>query len=109
VARRFHSFAEFWPFYLSEHRQPLCRGLHYFGTATSLVLAVIAALTRHFALIAAAPVFGYGCSWIGHFFVEKNRPATFQYPFYSFAGDFVMLGKMLRGKIDADLAALDNA
>jgi hypothetical protein len=77
----------------------LCRALHFFGTLTGVIIAVYAVLTMHPLWLLAAPVAGYGASWIGHFFVEKNRPATFTYPLWSFRGDFKMLGLMLRGRL----------
>jgi hypothetical protein len=96
---RLSSFRDFWPYYVGEHQRPLTRGLHYAGT-TGVILSVAAALaTRRWGLLALAPLFGYGFAWAGHFFIEKNRPATFKYPLYSLAADFVMYGKMLRGKM----------
>ncbi|MET0217740.1 MAG: DUF962 domain-containing protein [Burkholderiales bacterium] len=96
---RYRSFAEFYPFYLSEHRNRTCRRLHFFGSA--LVLAVVAAAiaTRNPLWLLAAPVAGYGFAWVGHFAFEKNRPATFQYPLYSLMGDWVMFRDMLTGRI----------
>jgi len=99
VDDRYRSFAEFYPFYLSEHRNRTCRRLHFFGSA--LVLAVVAAAiaTRNPLWLLAAPVAGYGFAWVGHFAFEKNRPATFQYPLYSLMGDWVMFRDMLTGRI----------
>jgi hypothetical protein len=96
---RYTTFRDFYPFYLSEHRHPVCRRLHFAGSV--LVLAVIAAtvVTRNAWWLAAAPVAGYGFAWVGHFFFEKNRPATFSYPFYSLMGDWVMFGDIVRGKL----------
>lgn len=97
----FQSFAEFYPFYLQEHGNPISRRLHFAGTTLviALILAVIlGALTAWWLL--ALPVIGYGFAWVGHFFFEKNRPATFQYPFYSLAGDFVMYKDILTRRID---------
>ncbi len=99
MATRYRTFREFYPFYLAEHRHPMCRRLHFIGSI--LVLASIAAamLTRNAWWLAAAPVAGYGFAWAGHFYFERNRPATFSYPFYSLLGDWVMFSDILRGKL----------
>lgn len=97
--RRFAGFAEFYPYYLSEHSDPTCRRLHFVGTALAIVLASAALLTRTWWLLALLPVAGYGFAWIGHFFFERNRPATFRHPFYSLLGDFVMFGDVVRGRV----------
>jgi len=97
---KFSSFAEFYPFYLGEHSNRICRRLHFTGSA--LVLGVIAAVImgRLGPLwLFAIPVIGYGFAWVGHFVFEKNRPATFTYPLWSLIGDWVMFGEMLTGKI----------
>ena len=97
---RYASFAEFYPYYLSEHSNRTCRRLHFVGS--SLVLGVIlAVLIGSLAPVwlLALPVIGYGFAWVGHFFFEHNRPATFTYPLYSLLGDWVMYGQMLRGKV----------
>jgi hypothetical protein len=97
--RRFKSFAEFWPYYLSEHSRPATRALHYIGSlaAVALIIALIAAGRWWWFPLALIP--GYAAAWIGHFFIEKNRPATFTYPLWSFMGDWKMLALMLTGKL----------
>ncbi len=96
--RQFRSFAEFYPFYLSEHQNDISRRLHYCGSFLVLLLIVIAIFSSGWWLL-ALPLVGYGFAWVGHFFFEKNRPATFKYPFYSLLGDWVMLKDMLTGRI----------
>lgn len=98
-ATSFSSFREFYPYYLSEHADRTCRRLHFVGT--SLVIGIVATsiVTSTPLWLLLAPVAGYGFAWIGHFVFEKNRPATFKYPFYSLWGDFVMYKDMLTGKI----------
>ena len=96
---RYESFADFYPFYLSEHRDRTCRRLHFAGSLLVLACVAVAALTRNAWWLAAAPIAGYGCAWIGHFFFEHNRPATFSYPGYSLMGDWVMFKDILTGKI----------
>jgi hypothetical protein len=103
-SKRFGSFREFWPFYVSEHSRPLTRTLHFMGSTFSLALTAMAVVIGPLWLLAAVPLAGYGCAWIGHFFVEHNRPATFKYPFYSFVGDWVMYGKMLTGTMRDEVA-----
>ncbi|MDF2179634.1 DUF962 domain-containing protein [Aliiglaciecola sp. CAU 1673] len=88
---RFTSFAEFYPYYLQEHRDSRCRRLHYLGSTLVLLVLAFALFTGQFVWLWLMPLVGYGCAWLGHFFFEHNKPATFSYPFYSFLGDWVML------------------
>lgn len=96
---RFSSFKEFYPFYLGEHANKICRRLHFVGS--TLVLAVVAAafVTGDARWFIAAPLAGYGFAWVGHFFFEHNKPATFKHPLYSFMGDWVMYAQILSGKV----------
>ena len=93
------TFREFYPFYLSEHRNRTCRMLHFAGSSLVLGLVLAAIVTRDAWWLVAVPFAGYGFAWVGHFAFEKNRPATFKYPAYSFAGDWVMYWQLLTGKI----------
>jgi len=95
---RFDSFAAFYPYYLAEHAHPTCRRLHVVGTTLVLAAIVAALVTLDWRWLAAAPVAGYGFAWVGHFFFEKNRPATFRHPLYSLAGDFVMYWETVTGR-----------
>jgi hypothetical protein len=96
---RFATFGEFYPFYLTEHRNPTCRKLHFAGTTLVLVLVAAAVAFRNPWLLVLVPIAGYGFAWVGHFAFEKNRPATFTYPAWSLAGDWVMYWQLLTGKI----------
>jgi len=96
---RFARFQDFYPFYLSEHQNPSCRRLHFTGTALVLSTLPAALLSGNAAWLLWAPVCGYGFAWIGHFFFEKNRPATFRHPLYSLLGDFAMFRDLLLGRI----------
>ncbi|MCC2637890.1 MAG: hypothetical protein K0Q68_1609 [Moraxellaceae bacterium] len=95
----FSSFAEFYPYYLKEHANLTCRRLHFAGTSLVIAMVVAAVVTGTWGLLWLLPVAGYGFAWAGHFIFEKNRPATFQHPFYSLWGDFVMYKDILTGKI----------
>ena len=100
--RGFSSFREFYPFYLSEHRNPTCRRLHFAGSCAVLAIVLATLATGAWWLLIAAPVVGYAFAWVGHFAFEKNRPATFSYPGYSLMGDWVMFWQLLSGKLPFD-------
>ena len=95
----YKSFAAFYPFYLSEHANRASRRLHFVGTTLALLCLLQAIESLNGRWILAGLVAGYAFAWVGHFFFEKNRPATFTYPFYSFLGDWVMWKDVLTGKI----------
>ena len=95
---RFESFRDFYPFYLSQHRDPRTRVMHFIGTSLVIVLTVVALATRLWLLL-LLPILGYGFAWVGHLAFEKNRPATFDHPFYSLAADFVMFFHILTGRV----------
>ena len=95
----YNSFAEFWPHYVSEHSRPLTRLLHLLGTTIAIATIVFFIASGKWWLFPLALIPGYGAAWIGHFFVEKNRPATFQHPLWSFMGDYKMIWMMLTGRI----------
>ena len=93
--RKISTYREFWPFYLSEHANATNRRLHFVGTTLALGLVVAAIATSNPWLLLAALLSGYGFAWVGHFFIEKNRPATFEYPLWSFVSDWRMWFRML--------------
>lgn len=95
----FRSFAEFYPYYLQEHGDPTCRRLHFVGTSLVIALFAVVLATGQWMWLWLLPVVGYGFAWVGHFFFEKNRPATFKHPWYSLAGDFVMFKDILIRRI----------
>jgi hypothetical protein len=100
--RPHRTYEEFWPFYVSQHMHPRTRALHFAGTALVLASLAAAVLVSP-AWLLMAPVAGYGFAWIGHFFVEKNRPATFTYPLWSLRGDFRMFRLMLVGRMEPEV------
>ena len=95
----FSTFGEFYPFYLGEHANPTCRRLHFVGSSLVLGCIVAAFVTGNLWWLAGMPIAGYGFAWVGHFFFEHNRPATFRHPLYSLIGDWVMYKDILIGRI----------
>ena len=99
VEKKYQSFAEFYPFYLSQHANRMCRELHFVGSTLALACLAALLLTANLWWLPGALLSGYGFAWIGHFGFEKNRPATFSQPFYSLMGDWVMYWQMLTGHV----------
>lgn len=99
MAKHYANFADFYPFYLSEHSRLACRRLHFIGTSLVIGCLLAAAIMRNPWWLLGAPVCGYAFAWLGHFFFEHNRPATFSHPLYSLIGDFAMYRDMLIGRI----------
>ena len=97
--KQFNTFAEFYPYYLSEHANSTCRRLHFIGTTLVIFILAMTIAKGAWLLLLALPLAGYSFAWIGHFFFEKNRPATFQHPLYSLLGDFVMYRDMILGRV----------
>ena len=98
-AKQYDSFENFYPFYLAEYSNVTCRRLHFVGSTLVLLLLAYSVTTASWGYLLLLPVVGYGFAWVGHFFFEKNKPATFTYPWYSFMGDWVMYKDILTGKI----------
>lgn len=96
---RYPSFQAFYRFYLSEHQDPTCRKLHFTGTFLVLLIVLSMVATQSWSFVWILPVVGYGFAWVGHFFFERNRPATFEYPLYSLMGDFRMFFEILTGRL----------
>ena len=94
----YRTFADFYPFYLGEHTHPVCRALHFTGTSIAVALLITAVSTQHWWLLGAALLEGYAFAWVGHFFFEHNRPATFKYPLLSFIGDWRLWWDILSGR-----------
>lgn len=97
-AERFRSLKEFYPYYLTEHQHPVSRMLHFIGTSLIGLWIVLAVVLGNAWWLLLIPLGGYGFAWVGHFFFEQNKPATFKYPGYSLASDFLLWWDLLRGK-----------
>ena len=97
------TYAEFWPFYLREHSLPSTRWVHFMGTSLGVGLGITAGVTGRGALVPAALVAAYGFAWFSHFFIERNRPASFKYPLWSLVSDFRMFFLWLTGRLGPEL------
>jgi hypothetical protein len=97
--KRYRSFGDFYPFYLSEHANKVSRRLHFAGTSVALALLIVSVATQKWWLIAVALLQGYAFAWVGHFFFEHNKPATFKYPGFSLMGDWRLWWEIVTGKL----------
>ncbi len=96
---KFNSLKEFYPYYLGEHKNKLSRRLHFIGTLGFICTILFATGTGKYSFLLMGPILGYGFAWVGHYFFEKNKPATFKFPLYSLASDFIMFYEILTGRI----------
>lgn len=103
MVERIENYADFFPYYLREHSKRACRISHYIGTTLVIACWLKLVLTMDFVWLGYGFLAGYGFAWFGHFFIEKNRPATFQYPLWSLISDFKMYGLWLTGRLDEQL------
>ncbi len=99
AVKQMASFAEFYPYYLGEHRNTTCRRLHFLGSSLGLACLALLVYTGQWYWLPLGLLCGYACAWIGHFVFEKNKPASFSRPLYSFMGDWVMYKDIWTGKI----------
>ena len=97
--KKYKTFRDFYPFYLTEHQNPVSRGLHFIGTGLIIGCLIAGIITGRWLWFIVIPVCGYGFAWFGHFFFEKNKPATFTYPLYSLGSDFVMFWHIITGQL----------
>jgi len=97
-SERYRSFSEFYPFYIHEHSNRTCRRIHVVGSTLVLVVLAVAIVTANPWWLLGMPLIGYGFAWVGHFFFEKNRPATFKYPLWSLMGDWRMFFETVSGR-----------
>ena len=99
MEKKYKSFKEFYPYYLSEHRRPMTQAFHFFGTFLVIILFLYGIFIQSGTAFILMPIAGYGFAWMSHLFIEKNKPATFTYPLWSLGSDFVMFWEILTGKI----------
>ena len=95
MEKKYKTLKEFYPYYLEEHQNPTCRALHFIGTGLVLLILLAGLASGNYLWLISIPFVGYGFAWIGHFFFEKNKPATFQYPGFSLASDFILFFDLL--------------
>jgi hypothetical protein len=95
---KYKTLKEFYPYYLTEHQNFASRVLHFIGSGLALLCLLTALLFHNFWFFLAIPAVGYGFAWMGHLFFEKNKPATFEYPLFSLASDFMLFFDLLSGK-----------
>lgn len=98
--KKYKSFWTFYPYYLTEHADATNRLLHFTGTGLVIAFFIAGIVLQNWWLMVVIPFCGYGFAWVGHFFIERNRPATFTYPLYSMGSDFVMFWHILTGQLD---------
>jgi Predicted membrane protein len=103
-----NTYTEFWDFYVREHSKPLTRGLHFIGTTLGLALLIYFVAMGRWYFFPVFLVVGYAFAWFAHFAVEKNRPATFKYPLWSFISDFKMIGYILTGRMRSEVERINS-
>lgn len=103
MSQRIRTYAEFWPHYLREHARPRTRAVHALGTVLAVAVLLWAVLIGPLWLALVALVLGYAFAWLSHLLVERNRPATFTYPLWSFVSDLRMAWLLLTGRLGAEL------
>ena len=108
IDKKHTSLSSFYLYYLYEHRHPANRILHYIGTSGIIALLILSILWQYWILLAFIPLVGYGFAWIGHGLIERNKPATFSYPFYSLASDFIMYFHWITRRLSGQLEVMEK-
>lgn len=104
MTERIKTYNEFYKFYLTEHQNKTSRMLHFIGTFLVFILAGLFVYFGGGWKWFFVPLVGYGFAWVGHYFFEKNKPATFKYPLWSLISDFKLFFEILFGKKTFDAA-----
>ncbi len=102
------NYVEFWDFYVQEHSQPLTRVLHFIGTSLGIVLLVWFIARGTWYYFPLCLVSGYGFAWVSHFFVERNKPASWTYPGWSFISDYKMMWYMMTGRMGREIRRINS-
>lgn len=102
------NYGDFWDFYVLEHSNPLTRWFHFVGTTLALILLVWFIQIKAWYYLPLCLVTGYAFAWVSHFFIEKNKPATFKYPLWSFISDYKMMWFMLSGRMNEEVRRVSN-
>ena len=102
--KRYSRFDDFWDHYLREHAAPQTRQMHFMATTASLSIAASGLLVGRYILLLLAVIVGYGIAWLSHFVVERNKPLTWEYPWFSLLAEFKLFFLMAAGRIDEDVA-----
>lgn len=108
MAERISSYSEFWDYYVREHSKPMTRYLHFIGTSLGIIMLIWFLRSGSYFYIPLCFVVGYAFAWFSHFAIEKNRPATFKYPFWSFISDYKMMFCMLIGKMNGEVRRVNG-
>ena len=95
---RIKNYQEFYRFYLSEHNKRWTKIFHFIGILLVLTVIFYVVKSGKERFLWYCPIFGYGFAWFSHVVFEKNRPATFLYPFWSLISDFRLFFELLIGK-----------
>lgn len=103
MEKQYKTLKEFYPYYLTEHQHPTSRALHFIGTALLICIFIFGIVYGPLWILFFIPIVGYGFAWVGHYFFERNKPATFIYPGFSLASDFIMFWHTITGQIGRKL------
>jgi len=103
------TYEEFWPYYVSQHLHPATRAIHVSATSAAVACGAVGVMFFNPFLVAAAPVIGYGPAWASHFLIEKNKPASFGHPFWSFRADMRQVRKFFVGRLEGDVQQVRKA